>query len=373
MRKSPEAIAKGFLWACSLFFALAAIVYMPSLSSILFLLFAFLVVPIDSLKGVYPGALKAGPLRPVIAIVLVLAGILIVPGRTSRNAVSQEAIQASESASTNNSPSGSTDAEQAEESTESSESTEEKLAADEVDIIVKTTVLEYSNKEVDPLSLVSYDPVGGLSLSTEDHIDLAKLGMQEVHYLATLGDDRDTTVATFEVRDTKAPVISLVSDNVAITAGDPYEPKQNVQSVSDPVDGELPYVDAAPQKLESDELGRVYESGWYTLSGDFNANEAGKYYITVEACDNHGNKTTKAYSIEVAAPPASEPEPAPEPEPEPVAPIEHTYIANTNTKTFHYPSCRAIKKMNEGNKWEVTTTREDLIGQGYEPCGICNP
>ena len=34
---------------------------------------------------------------------------------------------------------------------------------------------------------------------------------------------------------------------------------------------------------------------------------------------------------------------------------------------------RVIKKMKDKNKLEVTCTREELINQGYDPCGRCNP
>lgn len=50
-----------------------------------------------------------------------------------------------------------------------------------------------------------------------------------------------------------------------------------------------------------------------------------------------------------------------------------TYILNTNTKKFHYPSCSSVDQMSEKNKKEYTGSREDLINQGYEPCKRCNP
>lgn len=50
-----------------------------------------------------------------------------------------------------------------------------------------------------------------------------------------------------------------------------------------------------------------------------------------------------------------------------------TYICNTNTKKFHYPSCSSVNSMSEKNKKEVTSTREELIQQGYDPCGRCHP
>lgn len=52
---------------------------------------------------------------------------------------------------------------------------------------------------------------------------------------------------------------------------------------------------------------------------------------------------------------------------------EDTYIVNTNTGKFHKPSYRSVKQMKESNKSERTTTRDELISEGYEPCKNCNP
>ena len=49
------------------------------------------------------------------------------------------------------------------------------------------------------------------------------------------------------------------------------------------------------------------------------------------------------------------------------------YIANTNTKKFHYPDCSSVKDMKESNKLYFTGTRDELIEQGYQPCKRCNP
>ena len=50
-----------------------------------------------------------------------------------------------------------------------------------------------------------------------------------------------------------------------------------------------------------------------------------------------------------------------------------TYILNTNTKKFHYPSCSSVDAMKESNKQSYTGSRDDLISQGYSPCKRCNP
>lgn len=50
-----------------------------------------------------------------------------------------------------------------------------------------------------------------------------------------------------------------------------------------------------------------------------------------------------------------------------------TYILNTNTHKFHYPSCSSVDDMKEKNKKEYQGNREDLIQQGYDPCKRCEP
>lgn len=57
----------------------------------------------------------------------------------------------------------------------------------------------------------------------------------------------------------------------------------------------------------------------------------------------------------------------------PVQNVESTYILNTSTKKFHYPSCSSVKQMSEKNKRTYTGSRDDLISQGYDPCKKCNP
>ena len=49
------------------------------------------------------------------------------------------------------------------------------------------------------------------------------------------------------------------------------------------------------------------------------------------------------------------------------------YILNIKTKKFHLPSCTAVDQMADSNKQEYISSREDVINQGYTPCGICKP
>ncbi len=76
--------------------------------------------------------------------------------------------------------------------------------------------------------------------------------------------------------------------------------------------------------------------------------------------------------------------PVPQPEtdtavqitPESSAPQESqgiTYVLNTNTKKFHYPTCSSVDDMKEKNKQTYTGSREEVINMGYVPCKRCNP
>lgn len=50
-----------------------------------------------------------------------------------------------------------------------------------------------------------------------------------------------------------------------------------------------------------------------------------------------------------------------------------TYILNTNNKKFHNADCSSAITMKAENKQEYKGSRKDLVLQGYEPCGKCNP
>lgn len=50
-----------------------------------------------------------------------------------------------------------------------------------------------------------------------------------------------------------------------------------------------------------------------------------------------------------------------------------TYVLNTNTKKFHYPTCSSVDDMKEKNKQTYTGSREEVINMGYVPCKRCNP
>lgn len=47
-----------------------------------------------------------------------------------------------------------------------------------------------------------------------------------------------------------------------------------------------------------------------------------------------------------------------------------TYVLNSKTKKFHYPSCSYLPT---SNRVDSSKSREDIINNGYSPCKRCNP
>lgn len=54
-------------------------------------------------------------------------------------------------------------------------------------------------------------------------------------------------------------------------------------------------------------------------------------------------------------------------------PVNGTWVLNTSTKRFHEPDCKSVPTIKEKNRGEFTGEREELIRQGYKPCGNCKP
>lgn len=50
-----------------------------------------------------------------------------------------------------------------------------------------------------------------------------------------------------------------------------------------------------------------------------------------------------------------------------------TYVLNVNSGKFHLPDCLSVSKMSDRNKRDLTSTYDEMIANGYSPCGNCLP
>ena len=61
------------------------------------------------------------------------------------------------------------------------------------------------------------------------------------------------------------------------------------------------------------------------------------------------------------------------PEPDNGEGEKQDYILNKNSGTFHSPNCTLVSRMNAENKQYITATHDEMIEDGYSPCGTCKP
>lgn len=93
--------------------------------------------------------------------------------------------------------------------------------------------------------------------------------------------------------------------------------------------------------------------------------------VTVRASD-----TATAEPFYVTPPPTALPTAAPTAEPTPTAAPDQpvlAYVLNTSSRRFHLPTCSSVSTIKEKNRGDFTGTRQELIDQGYVPCGNCDP
>ncbi len=86
--------------------------------------------------------------------------------------------------------------------------------------------------------------------------------------------------------------------------------------------------------------------------------------------------TSNRGTITDNTPETKEPSETKTPEPETEEPSgedDYKWVLNTNSKKIHKDGCSALKNMSEDNKGYSSKSIEELEGEGYTPCKICNP
>lgn len=53
--------------------------------------------------------------------------------------------------------------------------------------------------------------------------------------------------------------------------------------------------------------------------------------------------------------------------------VSSHYVLNTSSKKFHLPECSGARDIKESNRQDYQGNRDQLLEQGYTPCGLCHP
>ncbi|MDE6475554.1 MAG: DUF5011 domain-containing protein [Erysipelotrichaceae bacterium] len=141
---------------------------------------------------------------------------------------------------------------------------------------IENPTIEYGAETVDYQSFIE-ESVGEVTVPTET-IDTKEIGLKEFTYkVSKEGYEKEEKVSV-EVKDTKAPEITLKGETVIVEVGTEFDPKSNIESVADPVDGAIEE---------------------YEVTHNIDINVAGEYTVTIKATDKNGNVTEKPYTVVV--------------------------------------------------------------------------
>ena len=161
----------------------------------------------------------------------------------------------------------------------------------------RNTVIEYGSQKDAESLILSYS---GGTLKEISELDTSIVGKQRITYTMENDGVRRTFTHEVEIRDTTAPQILFHSDSITIEAGATFDPSKNIRSVSDPIDGDLPYL----SDNDAD------EACGYRIQSDVDPLTAGHYTVTVTARDANGNTEEASYPVDVyesaALPPATD-------------------------------------------------------------------
>ncbi len=137
----------------------------------------------------------------------------------------------------------------------------------------------------------TYTIVTNFNIQTPGTYDVQLIAIDNAGNKAT--DEWKITVLENGSSDGVGPYILIRYDNITVKTGASINLRSNVISVTDAIDGTIPYAD-------SEQLGK------YTIVSDLNINEPGIYNVQLIALDKEGNRTTDEWTITVESKPDSD-------------------------------------------------------------------
>ncbi|MEG0423022.1 MAG: M15 family metallopeptidase [Erysipelotrichaceae bacterium] len=226
---------------------------------------------------------------------------------------------------------------------------EEKKIIDSMHIeFKKPALIEYGNQSFDVKSLVK-KATG--KIITYPKVEVNKIGKQELKFVIQKEDHKKDIKLKVEVKDTTKPVIKLKEETMSLYLNCEFDPKTNIESISDPVDGELT-------------LSEKEKKNAYTIKNEVDVSAEGNYKVSINAIDQHGNSEHKEYTVEIKK--------------EEVKPVQAASIVtqtnNGNQPTYingillvnkNHPIPASFGGRNATASAALATLRNDASGAGY--------
>ena len=155
-----------------------------------------------------------------------------------------------------------------------------------VDFKLKENVIEYGS-DPSKIEWEKLSETNGNKITVKE-FDTKKVGQTDIVFTVCLDDTCKEFTEQVEIKDTKNPVIKFKKEKIEITEGDKFDPVSNIESVKDPIDGNI-------KKSDDKELTK----DGYIITSDVKADKAGEYTVKIIAYDVNGNKAEQSYKVAV--------------------------------------------------------------------------
>ena len=163
-----------------------------------------------------------------------------------------------------------------------------------IDFELNDNVIEYGSDQSE-IEWKKLSTTNGNKITVKA-FDTKKVGQTDIVFTVCLDDTCKEFTEQVEIKDTKNPEIKFKKEKLEITEGDKFDPVSNIESVKDPIDGDI-------KKSDDKELTK----DGYIITSDVKADKAGEYTVKITAYDVNGNKAEQSYKVNVKEKP-KEPE-----------------------------------------------------------------
>ncbi|MEG2384466.1 MAG: M15 family metallopeptidase [Erysipelotrichaceae bacterium] len=150
-------------------------------------------------------------------------------------------------------------------------------------VFIKEAIIEYGDKHYDVKKLVKNATD---KIVSYPKVDTNKIGKQELKFVIEKDKYKKNIKFNVEVKDTMKPIIKLKEETMSLYLNCEFDPKTNIESISDPVDGELV-------------LSEKEKKNAYTIKSEVDVNTEGNYKVSINAIDQHRNSEHKEYTVEI--------------------------------------------------------------------------
>lgn len=194
------------------------------------------------------------------------------------------------------------------------------------------TEIEYGTKDFDVQGKLIKE-VQNAEIKEIPVVDTSKIGEQTLTFKLLNGDLEKNIIHKISIKDTKAPEITLKEALIEFTIGDNFDFKSNIETVKDPVDGNIKEnsnalelnqrATEAYNKLDAKDINEstkvaetplnafliedivdheeknLYYKNCYFVDGDIDTDKTGEYTIKVIAIDKNGLKAEVEFIVSI--------------------------------------------------------------------------